>query len=275
MGDARVNPSQVYQEAIAQTKRSPLPFCCWKIPVKLGFGFSGVIIFSEFIAAIVVGHAVGIVVSVISTLLLLLAVAIVRHMFRHPEAIPAQETTPLKYEQKRTVVMSIANLSVVLRHLVVPVFTVYCLLLLIVRLASTSPPPWNSFPPECPASLQDGCTRIGPPQNRCEGCVMPCSTKPGLLELASHWVDSMCEGRTSLLSHIEHDFEHWQALTSGMGFYDDIAIHTVAASNNRTLLWAQAQQRLGWKDGGVNDDRVRQLTDYVNSQLKAHGAVCP
>jgi len=219
-----VNPTQVYKDATAQTKRSPLPFCCWKIPVKWGFALSGrnsqlfspglplgVIIFSEFIAAIAVGHAVGIVVCVLSVLFLLLAVAIVRHMFRHPEALP-QESTPLKYERKRLIVMNLANASKLLCHLVVPFFTVYCLVLLIVRLTSTSAPSWGTFPSECPASQQDGCSRIGPPQNRCGGCTMPCSTKPGSTHKGARLQES--GGPIYLMISISHSKSKMILMTS-------------------------------------------------------------
>jgi len=263
----------VYKDAIAHTKRPPLPNCCWKIPVKCGLGVAGMIIFSEFIAAAAVGHVGGIIVSLFSILTFVATAILVRHLYRHPEVTP-QEHTPLRYTKKFPAYLNTTTSSKVLLHGVVPFFTVYCALLLVIRLTSTSAPDWQQFPSACPSSLSDGCTRLGPPQNRCSGCVMPCSTRPGILSLASHWMDSMCDGRTTLVAESgAHDLEHWQILSSGLGFYDDMVIYSRLEGNN-TVLWVQSQQRLGWKDSGVNDDRVRALTEYLNVQLQFAGTSC-
>jgi len=145
-------------------------------------------------------------------------------------------------------------------------FTAWIFLLLLVHLVGKDPSQ-SSFPAGC--RKKTNCTRLTTDIStnvRGEGLICPQAntTLKTANGAAKDWINS--KSRSDMLTD-KPTFLHARFVSSFWGFPDDFYVELVCQENGAVAFWVQSEARLGTGDFGVNEQNVKEFTEYINRPI--------
>ena len=151
-----------------------------------------------------------------------------------------------------------------LRTVAVALITIYIGSLLLIYVGAPNQP-IDVFPTECPDDSQN-CARLAPNPYRGDNLseLRFNASKEEVFTATLNWIES--EPRTHVLTESEQvGYIHSVFRSFVFRFPDDMLVH-VHCDNDQTGVWIHSESRIGVYDLEVNNERVADLKQYLESQ---------